>query len=70
MGPRVAAFPTGFDNFLFVADNLGFDVKAFVSISLEVFFDRPVRTRQVRVLFWKYCRRELSSQVLSRNTGT
>ena len=51
MGPRVAAFPTGFDNFLFVADNLGFDVKAFVSISLEVVFDRPVRARQVRVLF-------------------
>jgi len=42
MGPRVAALPTGFDNFLFVADNLRFDVKAFASISLEVFFDRPV----------------------------
>ena len=51
MGLRVAAFSTGFDNFLFVADNLGFDVKAFVSISLEVVFDRPVRARQVRVLF-------------------
>ena len=51
MGLRVAAFPTGFDNFLFVAGNLGFDVKAFVSISLEVFFDSPVQIRQVRVLF-------------------